>query len=68
MPIVRVTMAAGRTAEQKQDAAREITETIARCCNAHAEHVYVYFEDVSPDEWTVGGVTITERKRQRGEA
>lgn len=67
MPIVRVTLATGRTAEQKQEAAREITETIARCCDAHAEHVYVVFEDIPPDEWTVGGVTVAERKRQRGE-
>lgn len=68
MPIVRVTMAAGRSEEQKQQAAREITETIVRCCGAHAEHVYVLFEDVAPDDWTVGGATITERKRQRGES
>ena len=68
MPIVRVTMAAGRTSEQKKAAAIEITDTIARVCNAHADHVYVIFEDVPPDEWTVGGETITERKAQRGES
>ena len=68
MPIVRVTMAEGRTSAQKKKAAREITETIARCCNAHAEHVYVVFEDVRPDDWTVGGETITERKAKRGES
>jgi len=67
MPIVRVTMAAGRSDAQKQAAAREITETIARCRDAHAEHVYVVFEDVSPECWTVGGQTITERKKIRGE-
>lgn len=68
MPIVKITMAAGRTSAQKKEAALEITETIARCCNAHAEHVYVVFEDVSPDDWTVGGETITERKAKRGES
>jgi len=68
MPIVRVTLAAGRTTEQKKAAANEITETIARVCNAHAAHVYVLFEDVPPDEWMVGGETITERKAQRGES
>ena len=68
MPIVRVTMAAGRTDAQKQAAAKEITQTIARCCSAHAEHVYVVFEDVAPDNWTVGGQTITERRQARGEA
>lgn len=67
MPIVRVTLAEGRTPEQKKAAALEITDTLVRLCNAHAEHVYVLFEDVPPDEWTVGGETITERKKQRGE-
>ena len=67
MPIVRVTMAAGRTSEQKKAAAVEITQTIARCCNAHADHVYVVFEDVDRDDWTVGGETITERMAKRGE-
>ena len=67
MPIVRVSMAAGRTSEQKLAAAKEITDTIVRHCGAHAEHVYVVFDDVGPDDWTVGGETITERKRKRGE-
>ncbi len=42
-------MAASRNDAQKQAAAEEITETVARCCNAHAELVYVVFEEVSPD-------------------
>lgn len=67
MPIVRVTMANGRTSEQKKRAAQEITETIVRRCNAHAEHVYVVFDDIAPDDWTVGGETIGERKAKRGE-
>jgi 4-oxalocrotonate tautomerase len=68
MPIIRVTMAAGRTSEQKQAAAKEITDTIVKHCNAHAEHVYVVFDDISPDDWTVGGETITQRRKKRGES
>ena len=67
MPIVRVTLAEGRTSAQKKAAAVEITETIARHCNAHADHVYVVFDDIPSDDWTVGGETITERKIKRGE-
>jgi 4-oxalocrotonate tautomerase family enzyme len=63
-----VTLAEGRTAAQKKAAAIEITDTLVRVCNAHSEHVYVVFEDVPPDDWTVGGETITERKAQRGES
>lgn len=68
MPIVRVTMATGRTSAQKKAAALEITNTIVRHCGAHAEHVYVLFDDVPADDWTVGGETITERKAKRGES
>ncbi len=67
MPIVRVTLAAGRSQAQKQKAAEAITKVLVEDLAAHAEHVYVLFEDVDPDDWTVGGVTITERKRRRGE-
>lgn len=67
MPIVRVTLAEGRSPEQKQALAREITDSVVRHCGGHAQHVYVLFEDIPPDEWLVGGDTITERRRARGE-
>lgn len=67
MPIVRVTLAAGRTPSQKKAVAEEITKILVDKLDAHAAHVYVLFEDIPGDEWTVGGETITERKRQRGE-
>lgn len=67
MPIVRVTLASGRTPEQKKAAAQEITQVLVDKLDAHASHVYVLFEDIPGDDWTVGGETITERKRQRGE-
>lgn len=67
MPVVRVSLASGRTSEQKKAVALEITESIARHCNVHKEHIYVIFEDLSADDWTVGGETIAERRAKRGE-
>ena len=67
MPIVRVSMATGRSAAQKKATAVEITDTLVRHCGAHAEHVYVVFDDVDADDWVVGKETITERKAKRGE-
>ncbi len=67
MPIVRVTMASGRSSEQKKAAAVEIPDTLVRHCGAHAEHVYVVFDHIPAEDWTVGGETITERKKKRGE-
>jgi len=68
MPLVRVTLAEGRTPEQKQALARDITDAVVRHCGGHASHVYVLFDDVPPDEWLIGGETVTERRRKRGEA
>lgn len=67
MPIIRVTIAAGRTQEQKRAAAEGITATLVETCGAHAEHVYVLFEEIERDEWMVGGETITMRMKKRGE-
>ncbi|MEL6517626.1 MAG: 4-oxalocrotonate tautomerase family protein [Pseudomonadota bacterium] len=68
MPIVRITLAEGRSKAQKQALAREVTDSVVRHCEIGAEHVYVLFDDIPPDEWLVGGDTITERKRARGES
>lgn len=67
MPIVRITLAEGRSKARKIAVAREVTESVARHCDIGAEHVHVLFDDVPPDAWTVGGETITERRRARGE-
>lgn len=67
MPLVRISLAEGRTETQKLAAARAITHAIVTHCDAHAEHVYVIFDDVPDTDWTVGGVTVAERRRQRGE-
>lgn len=62
-----MSLASGRTSDQKKAVALEITESIARHCNVHKEHIYVLFEDLSADDWTVGGETIAERRAKRGE-
>lgn len=68
MPIVRVTLVEGRTAEQKQAAARDITQAVATHCAVDPSHIYVFFEDVPGDQWIAGGKSVTERRREAGEA
>jgi len=67
MPLVRITMVEGRSAAQKQAAAKAVTQALVDHCGAHAAHVYVIFDDVADTDWTVGGDTVAERRRQRGE-
>ena len=55
MPIVRIDMLAGRSAETKQAVAAEITATLARLCGTEAAHIYVMFNDVQHHDWAVAG-------------
>lgn len=62
MPIVRVTMAAGRTQKQKSALARDITDALMRQCGADAANINILFEDVELDQWLVGSDAIAERE------
>ena len=67
MPIVRVTMGAGRTPEQKSALARDITHALMRHCAADAANINILFEDVELDHWLVGSDAIAEPKDGSGE-
>lgn len=55
MPIVRVEMLAGRSAELKQRLAAEMTTLVARLCQSDPAHIYVIFNDVQHQDWAVAG-------------
>lgn len=55
MPIVRIEMLAGRSAELKQQLAAELTALVARRCGSDPAHVWVIFEDVQHHDWAVAG-------------
>ncbi|SDD51480.1 4-oxalocrotonate tautomerase [Variovorax sp. CF079] len=55
MPVIRIELSAGRTQEQKQKVAEEITQSMVAHCGCKPETVHVVFEDVKPSDWAVGG-------------
>lgn len=55
MPVVRIEMLAGRSAEVKQALAAEVTNAVARHCQSDPAHIYVIFEDVPRQNWAVAG-------------
>lgn len=55
MPIIRIEMLAGRSAQVKQELAQEMTRTLARLCQCDPAHVYVMFSDVRHEDWAVAG-------------
>jgi 4-oxalocrotonate tautomerase len=56
MPLVQVTMLAGRTPEQKAALHREVAAAVERAVGAPLESIRVVVYEVPPGHWSVGGV------------
>ena len=55
MPVVRVSWFEGKSHDQKEKVAAEITESIVRNTGTDANYIYVIFEDVKPADWAGAG-------------
>ncbi len=62
MPVVRIELSSGRTAEQKKKTAVAVTKAIVEHCNCSPESVHVVFFDVPNTEWAVAGRFLSEPK------
>jgi 4-oxalocrotonate tautomerase len=51
MPHVIVKLWPGKSEEQKQQLAQEITTSVMKTLNYGAESVSVGFEEIAPDDW-----------------
>jgi 4-oxalocrotonate tautomerase len=60
MPIVRVEMWPGRTAAQKRELARVITDAIVSIAQTTEDATIVIFEDVARENWAQGGKLASE--------
>ncbi|MFU1478507.1 tautomerase family protein [Roseovarius sp. C7] len=61
MPMIRVEMYKGRTAEQKRALAKELTEAFVRAGGGNPEAVQIVFTDVDQGDWANGGVLASDR-------
>lgn len=55
MPIIRVEMSVGRSAEQKERFMREVTKLAADVLTCLPDAVDVIFTEISGDNWARGG-------------
>ncbi len=62
MPIVRIELSAGRTAEQKRETARAVTSAMVEHCKCSPESVHVVFIDVLNSDWAVAGRFLSDPK------
>ena len=61
MPMIRVDMFAGRTAEQKRELVKELTETYVRVMGGSPEAVSIILTDVEQSDWAKAGQLFSDR-------
>ncbi len=61
MPLVQITMLAGRTADQKRKLAQRITDAMVEDAGAKREAVVVAFHEVSKESYASGGVLMADK-------
>ncbi len=65
MPYVNIKITnEGVTAEQKADLIKGVTSLLADVLGKNPQTTLVVIEEVSTDNWGIGGETVTQRRRQ----
>lgn len=63
MPLIEVTLVAGRSPDQLRQLITSITEAVVSSVDAPREAVRVVLREVPASHWAAGDVTIEERRR-----
>jgi 4-oxalocrotonate tautomerase len=61
MPLVQITMLTGRTADQKRNLAKRITDAMVEEAGAHREAIVVTFHELSKESYASGGVLMADK-------
>jgi 4-oxalocrotonate tautomerase len=62
MPMVQITMLAGRTADQKRKVAKRITDALVEEAGAKREGIVIAFHEVSKESYAHGGELMADKK------
>jgi 4-oxalocrotonate tautomerase len=62
MPVIQVTMSAGRSIEQKRELVRTLTREAARILDAKEESVRVLIYEVTGENWGNAGILGADMK------
>lgn len=68
MPFVNIKVTGGAeapTAEQKQELITGVTELLQRVLNKNPATTVVLIEELSTDNWGIGGESVTVRRRKQ---
>lgn len=65
MPLVQITMLAGRSTQQKRKLAQRITDAVVEEAGARREAVVVAFHEVSQESYASGGVLMADKNQDK---
>ncbi len=60
MPLIEVTLAEGRSADQIRAMMHEVHEAVLRTVNTRSEHIRVIVREVPRTHWATGDLTLRE--------
>ena len=61
MPLVQISLAAGRAPGQIRDLIAEVHDAVVRATGTDPGRVRVIVQEIPPAHWAAGGVTLAER-------
>ena len=61
MPIIRVEILEGRSVEKKRELVETLSKETARVIGCPESSIYVVIEDVSKQNWGVGGELLSDK-------
>lgn len=64
MPLVEVTLAEGRSADQVRAMMREVHDAVLRTVDTKSEHIRVIVREVPRTHWATGDLTLSEMDAQ----
>ena len=62
MPIVRLEILEGRTAQRKAELIRRVTAALVDTLEVRPEQVRVLIYELPAEHWAIGGKTVAERR------
>ena len=66
MPLLRVSLWAGRSKEQKAGLAKALTDTMVEKAGVPPEAVTIQFEELPKENWATAGTLHTELFKDKG--
>lgn len=66
MPFVNIKILKGHSQKRKNEISRRVTEAISEVAKLPPDAIWVVFEDVSDEDWFVGGRTVKAMRSKSG--